>query len=252
MIRYLAITTILAFALTPSLALAQQKAGDKDPKRKPDTSVERTDSSKQVPPQTTSVAGQKAVNKDEDLDLAVGRTATTAAEPGRRDVIESSAEARREGEGRRVTAAPLVGYGFNDLGFGIGGRVGYTFPTPLYLGATFMYHAGKDGIVEAPGVVASSSSFMYPGIEAGYDIGIGPVLVRPYAGAGLLIGRISQTVAGNESTRTETAFMVYPGVNVHYIIGQTPIFVGGDTRLLLPFENQGPSLTLLGTAGLHL
>jgi hypothetical protein len=292
MIRYVAITTILAFGLTPSLALAQQKGGDKDPRGKADTKQEPrdgekaitdvtddikidknpskrsdgrskenrgdpssdrpTDSSKQVPPQTTSVAGQKAVNKDEDLDMAVGQTATTAAEPGRRDVIESSAEARREGEGRRVTAAPLVGYGFNDLGFGVGGRVGYTFDTPVYLGATFMYHAGKDGIVEAPGVVASSSSFMYPGIEAGYDIGIGPVLIRPYAGAGLLIGRISQTVGGNESTRTESAAMVYPGVNAHYIIGRTPIFVGGDTRLLLPFANQGPALTLLGTAGLHL
>jgi len=295
MIRYrVATTTILAFALTSSLALAQQKGGAKNPNGgKADTKVQQhndgesaitdvtddlkidknpgkrpdgrskenrgdpshdreTDSSKQVPAQTTTVAGQKAVNKDEDLDVAVGQAATTAADPNRRDVIESSAEARREGEGRRVTAAPLVGYGFNDLGFGIGGRVGYTFDKPVYLGATFMYHAGKDGVVEAPGVTSSSSTFMYPGVEAGYDIGIGPVLLRPYAGAGLLIGRISQTVTGNEDTRTESAFMVYPGLNAHYIIGRTPIFVGGDTRLLLPFENQSPSLSLLGTAGLHL
>lgn len=35
--------------------------------------------------------------------------------------------------------------------------------------------------------------------------------------------------------------MLYPGLNAHYIIGRTPIFVGGDTRVLLPFENQAAS-----------
>jgi hypothetical protein len=57
MIRHLAIPTILGLSLYPSLALAQQKG----PTGKPDTG--HTDSSKQVPPQETSVAGQKAVNR---------------------------------------------------------------------------------------------------------------------------------------------------------------------------------------------
>jgi hypothetical protein len=214
----------------------------------------QTDSNRQVRTKTTTVAGEKATNKDEDLDMAIGKTETTAAapDPGRRDVIESSAERVREGEGRRVTAAPLVGYGFNDLGLGVGARAGYTFDKPIYLGATFMYHGGANDTVRRAGVTDSSTSYLYPGIEAGYDIGIGPVLIRPYAGAAVLFGRVNTTQNGQSETTTERAVMVYPGATVSYILPKTPVFVGGDTRVLLPFANQGPSLTLLGTAGLHL
>jgi hypothetical protein len=211
-----------------------------------------TDSDRRVKTQTTTVAGQKATNEDEDLDMRVGKTETTAADPNRRDVIESRAEARREGEGRRVTIAPLAGYGFNGLGAGAGVRAGYTFDTPVYVGGSFMYHTGENNIVNQPGVTDSNSSYLYPGVEVGYDIGIGPVLVRPYVGTGLLVGRMSTVVNNNSNTNTESALMFYPGATAHYIIGKSPVFVGGDTRVLLPLENQGPSLTLLGTAGLHL
>ena len=211
-----------------------------------------TDSMKQVPTTTTTVAGQKATNHDQDLDMSVGKAELTSAEPGRRDVIESRAEARREGEGRRVTVAPLLGYGFNDLGVGVGARAGYTFDIPVYVGGTFMYHTGTDKLVDRPGVTESSSSFLYPALEVGYDIGIGPVLLRPYAGAGVLFGRMSTTTNGVSATDTERAFMLYPGATASYLIGRSPVFVGGDTRVLLPLENQGISLTLLATAGLHL
>lgn len=212
-----------------------------------------TDSKKQVAPQTTTIAGQKAVNKDEDLDVAIGKAETTSAQPGTRDVIESRAEARREGEGRRITAAPLAGYGGAGLGVGVGARAGYTFDIPVYVGATFMYHAGKDGQDTRAGVTDSSNAFYYPGAEVGYDIGLGPVLVRPYVGAGVLLGRFSTTTTnGIESTNTEKALMVYPGVTAHYIIGRSPVFVGADARVLLPFENQAAAPSLFGTAGLHL
>lgn len=271
------VSVVLALVFCSPLAMAQQKpppnAGrvtddikiDKNPSKNPDGTSKAnrgdpshdraTDSTKQVAPQTTTIAGEKAVNKDEDLDVAVGKTEVTSVEqtdPNRKDVIESRAEARREGEGRRFTAAPLVGYGFNDLGFGIGGRLGYTFDKPIYVGGTFMYHNGDSGVASGPGVTSSGNNFLYPGVEGGYDIGIGPVLVRPYVGAGVLIARTSVTAGGVERTTTDTGFMLYPGVNAHYIIGKTPIFVGGDARVLLPFDGNGVAPTLLGTAGLHL
>jgi hypothetical protein len=236
----------------------KQESGAKSDTRASDTRTDEktTDSDHALKqPESTTIAGEKAVNKDEDLDMAVGKTVTTAAAPpGTRDVIESRAEERREGEGRRVTVAPLAGYGFNGLGFGAGVRGGYTFDYPIYVGGTFMYHAGsEDNPVSGPGIVASNSRLFYPGIEAGYDVGIGPVLVRPYVGTGILFGRLSTTdINGVGTSQTETALMFYPGVNAHYIIARSPVFVGGDARVLLPLQNQGVSLNLLATAGLHL
>jgi hypothetical protein len=256
----------LPFVLTSSLALAQQKDEPKTEKQSKDQTKKKgqkpqTQTQTQTQDQKAKAekakkdatdTGQKTLQqKDEDLDMAIGEATTTAAE--KRDVVESRAERRREVEGKRWNVAPLFGYATNDLNVGMGARGGYTFETPVYVGGTFLYHFGADTVAVAPGVrTETSTSFYYPGIEAGYDIGIGPVLVRPYGGAALLFGRTSTTINAISGSDTSTSLMLYPGVTAQYIFPDSPVFVGGDTRVLLPLENVKPAFSLLATAGLTL
>lgn len=173
----------------------------------------------------------KATNKDHDTDTAVSTTHTTSAYSApRHDVVESRAEERREVQGDRWTIAPLIGAATNGYGFGAGARVGYTFATPIYLGASFMYHAGSDD--------DRLSYAYYPSAELGYDIGAGPVLIRPYAGAGALMrGGASDTG------------LVYPGLTAHYLIPKSPAFVGADAKVLVPLEGSA-AFSAAGTTGL--
>lgn len=210
---------------------------------------------KGVPQHKTTVLGQDVENKDSDLDVSVGKTQTTSAEqqPARPDVIESRAEERREAEGRRWSAAPLFGYGTNDYNVGLGARAGYTFPTPVYVGGTFMYHFGSDNVGVGPeGSTRTRESFYYPGVEVGYDIGVGPVLVRPYGGAAIMFDRKSTSLNSVTASDTQSTLMIYPAVSAQYILPRSPVFVGGDMRVLIPFENAGGSFQVFATAGLSM
>lgn len=261
----------LPLLLTSSLAFAQQappdNAGATDqsgrqttqPKHKKAKGTDATSSEAKKDDATkkgeksTTVLGKKVTNKDEDLDVSVtSQTRTTAAEPQRRDVIESRAEAVREIEGRRWSAAPLLGYGTNEFGVGVGARGGYTFESRIYVGGTFLYHAGSDNIATGAGITQSHRKFYYPAAEGGYDIGIGPLLVRPYGGVGILFANTDVTANGLQASGTENALMIYPGVTAEYLFPRSPVFVGGDTRVLLPFAKQSPSWQLFATAGLQL
>jgi hypothetical protein len=204
-------------------------------------------------PTSYTILGQHVANEDGDTDIRVSTTQTTSANPERRDILESRPEARREGEGRHVSVAPLFGFGTNDLGVGLGARAGYTFDTPVYLGGTFLYHFGTDNSVAGTGLTESHSRFMYPAAELGYDFGIGAVLIRPYVGGGILFGSTSsRTLAGVERSASERPGIVYPGVTGQYIFHRSPVFVGGDTRLLIPLVDRTPSFALLATGGLLL
>jgi hypothetical protein len=176
----------------------------------------------------------KVENKDHDSDLQVSTTKTTAASyDSRRDVVESRAEDRREVRGDRWTVAPQVGAATGGYGFGVGARVGYTFRTPIYVGGNFMYHQNGD--------VPGSERAFYPSAEVGYDVGIGPLLLRPYVGAGLLV----RDAASNTG-------LVYPGATVAYLIKDTPAFVGADGRVLLPTgDDANRAIAISGTAGVN-
>jgi hypothetical protein len=202
-------------------------------------------------PTSYRILGQHVSNEDGDTDVRVGTTRITAANPENRDVVESRPEARRETEGRRLSAAPLFGFGTNDLGIGLGARAGYTFQTPFYLGATFLYHFGTD--VDAPaGTSSAHARFMYPAVEGGYDFGIGPVLVRPYVGGGALFSTSTFQTGAGERSASEQAVLIYPGITAAYVVHKSPLYLGGDTRVLIPLATHGASWSLLATAGLFL
>jgi hypothetical protein len=116
----------------------------------------------------------------------------------------------------------LVGWGSNAAaGVGFGVRAGYTLPIHVYAGATVIYHLGESE-------QGATANFIYPGVEGGYELTFGPLLVRPYAGLGALILRASippQSV-------TRFYFAIWPGAVVAFAI--TPhLFVGGDVRYVL-------------------
>lgn len=184
--------------------------------------------------------------------MSVSQTTTTSLEQPPKDVVESRAEEVREAQGKRWSVAPLLGYGTGRLNFGMGARAGYTFETPFYVGATFMYHFGDDGFATGQGVTDSSRSFYYPAGEVGYDVGIGPVLVRPYAAAAILFNRTSITTNGVSNSVTNSELIIYPGVTAQYILPKTPVFVGGDMRAVLPLEGEAASFSLFATAGLSM
>ena len=130
------------------------------------------------------------------------------------------------------------------MGVGLGARGGYTLPMNVYLGGTFVYHLGKS---EGD----ATANIYYLGVEGGYDIAAGPVIVRPYLGLGPAIVHVSLPtvcigagfgcVGGSAS---DTRFGFWPGVTVLYPIDN--FFVGGDARFLVVSDSSAFSLFATG------
>ncbi|MBX3187989.1 MAG: hypothetical protein KF819_13280 [Labilithrix sp.] len=223
--------------LTPSLAFAEERAPTK------------AESTKTTNAQT---ARGKAPRNE---DGKIGTTRTTAAETmiPRRDVAENRADERREVQGKRWTAAPLVGYATNDMNVGVGARAGYTFETPIYVGGAFVYHFGERNSAVTPAALTETNTRFYaPAAEVGYDIGVGSVLLRPHLGAAILIEQSATTVNGRTASNTTTTPMLYPGLSAQYMFPQSPLFVGGDTRVYVPLENMSPAFSVMATVGASL
>ncbi len=134
-----------------------------------------------------------------------------------------------------ASVAGLVGYGFKDgVNFGLGVRGGYTLPMNLYLGGTFVYHLGKS---QSTSVGDASTNLYYFGVEGGYDIAAGPVVIRPYLGLGPATAKATVPgfnlggVSFPETTVSDTRFALWPGASVLYPIG--PAFIGADARFLI-------------------
>ncbi len=88
----------------------------------------------------------------------------------------------------------------------LGVRGGYTFRIPVYLGASLT-------------LLHSTGTAFVPGIEGGYDLHWGPLLVRPTLGIGALVSTASPDV---------DHLTVWPSVLVAYAAG--PIYVGAGVR----------------------
>lgn len=249
------LVTLWTMWLLPGAAAAQTTAPPAPPPYAP---YGPTSAAPPVPPPrqtySTKILGTELVNADDDTDIAVGRATITSADPRRRDVIESVPEERRKVEGKPITAAPLLGWGTAGMGLGVGARAGVTFETPVYVGGALVYHNGTTEQGSAPGLPDVHRRYVYGTVEGGYDVGIGPVLVRPYLGAGVLFRRaqVDATETTNTSSATDAAFLLYPGATVEYFFPGAPVFVGGDARVLLPFALEPASLTLFATAGVSL
>lgn len=185
---------------------------------------------------------------------AVGTTSTTAAMQ-KVDVGTSEKNVLGRNDVKdKFSAEPLFGYGTNDFNAGIGGRVGYTFDVPVYVGGTFMWYWGDtQQSITNNAIIETKRNFYYPGVEVGYDFGFGRnFMVRPYGGAGILLFRERNTVNDVSASNTDSSFMIYPGVTARYNVSNLPVYVGADTRLLIPFENKGASYQIFAVAGVSM
>jgi hypothetical protein len=184
----------------------------------------------------------------------VSKTTTTAVL-----IPSEKAEAKPEPKPNPITdklgMEPIVGMGTNHYNFGVGGRIGYTFKVPIYVGATFVWYHGDTTDADASNnFVKTETPRYYPGGELGYDVGLahGVLMVRPYGGAGLLFHHDRLEGPNFVVTNTTNEFMIYPGLTAHINIPDSPVFIGADTRLLVPVVHANLSYQGFLVAGLKL
>lgn len=141
-----------------------------------------------------------------------------------------------------LSAALLVGNGFEDgVNVGFGARLGTNLDR-LYLGGTGVYHLGESRSASALGQnVDASLNIYYFGAEAGYDFSAGPILLRPYGGFGLGTAR----GCVNGSCDTESRAYIAPGVSVLAFVSDA-FFVGGDARFVVPLDDDGSNFDHFG------
>ncbi|MBI2395482.1 MAG: hypothetical protein HYV09_38295 [Deltaproteobacteria bacterium] len=222
-----AMFALAAFAI-PTAAFGQ--AAEKEPKG---GKVETKGSQMTVTtPEITTTPG----NRDESMAIT--------------DVDELSRKSRRDFVRNPVglSGAAALGFGLGDAyGTGFGLRAGYTMPGRVYLGGIANYHIGNTA--EALGSNITNRSW-YFGPEAGYDLGLGKVILRPVIGVGLAFRTKRVEAPGVATSDVDTRPYVAPGASLMYPIGN--FFVGADSRAVLATGEGNSTLTFLGTAGAHL
>ena len=151
-----------------------------------------------------------------------------------------------------ASAGLLVGNGFKDgYNVGIGARAGFTLPMSLYLGGTIVYHLGK---TESTGVGDVTANIWYLGAEGGYDLGAGPLTIRPYLGFGyahLGVSAPDVCVLGACASggHSDGKLAFWPGVTG--LVGVGSLFVGADLRYVLLVDvEDGNAFSAFATAGL--
>lgn len=204
-------------------------------------------------------AGKKKASKKSAVDEAVGDDADGDGTPtAPEDIAEPDpweappeddetppelARKRREkkvGDGRRFTVGLLAGYGFetdnrseyhdDPFGFGFGLGIGYTFDFSMYLGLYFVYTiGGSDDEGRTTGrAITTSVNYMLTGLEVGYEVWLGKVILRPSLGFG---AAIAKSITQDEPNRTDGGFTLAPGMAVLHTIDE--FFIGGDFRINL-------------------
>lgn len=245
----LAITTAALALPTAAFADTHDTSGDKSSSDKSSSASEKASKDKHEVSAKTTKKG-----KEEKHDISI----TTNTERGHvepaTDIGSLSTKNRRDyiANPTGFSAGGMIGGGTaGGYGFGLGAKAGYTLTNRIYLGGMFDYHFGTS---ESFANNTIRNQTWYFGPEAGYDIGVGPVLLRPVVGLGLMFhnGSLSGTevasIPGAEQSTTATRVYVAPGVGAVYPIGN--FFVGGDARYMITTDNN--SLTLFGTGGFHL
>jgi hypothetical protein len=124
-----------------------------------------------------------------------------------------------------ASAAVLLGDGFKDgYGLGFGVRGGYTLPMNVYIGGTFVYHLGKS---ESTAFGDEKFNIYYFGVEGGYDLAAGPLVVRPYLG----LGDATATASIGGISASDSKLALWPGATALFPIG--PLSVGADVRYVI-------------------
>jgi hypothetical protein len=175
-----------------------------------------------------------------------------SAEVGGDDLFDSGGG----GSDKPISVGLLLGYGIsledggNPWGLGFGLRGGYNIDA-IFLGARFVYYVGE---TEEIGPVELSTNVWELGIEGGYDLPAGPVIIRPGLGLGIASYSFEGVgIAGPSDTveTSETELYIALGASVLYDINEQ-FFVGGDMRLQLVFaEETVKAFIILANGGMR-
>jgi len=152
---------------------------------------------------------------------------------------------------RPISLGLLLGYGIsfedggNPWGLGFGLRGGYNIDA-IYLGARFVYYLGES---EEVGPVEVSVNLWELGIEGGYDIAAGPVIIRPGLGLGIAGFSADLGPAGDAS---DTNPYIALGSSILYDIDEQ-FFIGGDARIQIVIgdNGDGTALIILANGGMR-
>lgn len=127
------------------------------------------------------------------------------------------------------------------MGPAFGLRAGVTIPlTPLYVGGLFLYHTGET--IDEDNRELTSSSYMVGG-EVGYELGLGPIVLRPNLGIGYHNGDL------DELTDRGSVYLS-PGINAMIVLG---LMVGAELRYnAIVNDNVKDSISILGTLGVGI
>jgi hypothetical protein len=207
----------------------------------------------------TDDAEEKAPAPDGELGEATDDERPPGDEPSAPDAppeLEGEPE-DAGGHPKPLSVGILIGGGFsleggsnsaNPWGLGLGLRGGYNL-NDFYLGAGFAYYLGETVTVSRPTVSGStreedvSYNQWQLGVEAGYDIHAGSVLVlRPEFGLGF---------ASVSGVTSQTSVFISPGLAVLFDVSPG-FFLGVDARYqLVATEISISGMAVLGTLGMR-
>lgn len=154
----------------------------------------------------------------------------------------------------------LVGDGFggssNFYGLGLGASGGYAIAGKVYLGLGIVRHFGSKGsFTPTPDTPATTAqySIIYWGADAGYEITAGPVIIRPYLGAGAATPQIDvETSTTSAHGSGDTKLYLAPAVAVLVPLGKT-YCIGADGRYVaVTGGGDASALGLFATVGVRL
>lgn len=157
-------------------------------------------------------------------------------------------EAPGAASAKPISVGLLLGYGIsfedgpNPWGLGFGLRGGYNIDA-IFLGARFVYYLGEDDF-----------NLWELGIEGGYDIAVGKVVIRPGLGLGIASVNVSVDLPAplEDIDESETNPYIALGSSVLYDINDT-YFIGGDARLqfVIGDNGDGTALIILANGGMR-
>jgi len=129
----------------------------------------------------------------------------------------------------------------NQWGTGLGLEIGYTLPeVPIYLGGNAEYFFGEK--VEGPGLTAERNIWQLSA-EGGYDIGAGPVVIRPKLGLGLANSSGERCLGGVCGKTSGSDFMAAPGAT--FMLMPAGFTLSLDARYALVFAEETEKALIL-------
>jgi Outer membrane protein beta-barrel domain len=143
------------------------------------------------------------------------------------------------GSARGLYGNPTGEAELNPYGLGLGLRLGVTLPASLYLGGSFDYFFGESDTRNSQEVSLSLLQLMG---RVGYDLGVGPITLRPQLGLGY-----AQSSSEFEAIEdSESDFVLAPGVEFTFGLGLLSIGAEASYNKVFAGDDQEADAVVLG------